>query len=149
MILTHFSKDPFHFEPGRQYEQLDNDNFGQSIIGKPNGLWLSDESSYGWKEWCRSAGYGDTSLATNFVCDLTDWCLLLTSNEILAFTEKYSTPEFRVFRCIDWVRVKKEFSGILITPYDWKLRLDPRTHWYYGWDCASACVWDLMTVKFA
>ena len=26
-------------------------------------------------------------------------------------------------------------------------RLDMETRWYYGWDCASGCVWDASAVQ--
>jgi hypothetical protein len=30
---------------------------------------------------------------------------------------------------------------LLITPYIWSCRLD--FNWYYTWDCASGCFWDV------
>ena len=46
---------------------------------------------------------------------------------------------------IDWERVKEQYSGIIITPYCFDLRLD--FIWYYGWDCESACIWDTSILK--
>jgi hypothetical protein len=28
----------------------------------------------------------------------------------------------------------------------WECRLDPAAAWYYGWDCASGCVWNLEVI---
>lgn len=43
-------------------------------------------------------------------------------------------------RSIDWLRVKTQYGGIEIAPYQWKRRLS--SFWYYGWDCASGAIWD-------
>lgn len=32
-------------------------------------------------------------------------------------------------------------------PYQWECRLDRDTFWYYSWDCASACIWNLQAVR--
>jgi hypothetical protein len=143
--LVHFSEEPLEFDASRSYPQPDGDPFR-----KPTGLWLSDESGYGWREWCEGEEFHLEGLAhaTPFECDTSTWCVLKSSDEILEFSRKFRVHivDF-AFPTIDWRDVKKEFGGILVTPYDWKLRLDSRCHWYYGWDCASACVWDLSTVR--
>lgn len=160
MILTHFTPQPFKLNIAMDY--------GRVHWGKPTGLWLSDESDHGWKKWCEGNDWSldDLKYATQFECDLGDWIVLRTDPEIRAFTKKYllewpgpgsvpvairsahkSVPVAMRSAYIDWPQVKRDYSGILITPYSWKLRLDFKTHWYYGWDCASGCVWDLTTIK--
>jgi len=37
--------------------------------------------------------------------------------------------------------VSKEYDGIEIAPYQWDARLS--LIWYYGWDVASGCIWNL------
>ena len=44
-------------------------------------------------------------------------------------------------RCINWRAVAGDYAGLIITPYQWSRRLEPYS-WYYGWDCASGCIWD-------
>lgn len=44
---------------------------------------------------------------------------------------------------LDWLKVKQKYQGIIIAPYQWKCRMAQETKWYYGWDCASGCIWDL------
>jgi len=51
---------------------------------------------------------------------------------------------------IDWEAVAKRYTGIEIEPYNWERRNSgPNNNysmsmlWYYGWDCASGCVWEL------
>lgn len=47
----------------------------------------------------------------------------------------------------DWIDVASRYSGIEIAPYQWKRRIHPSTFWYYTWDCASGCIWDLSAIK--
>ena len=74
--------------------------------------------------------------------------------ELDAFHEKYGVPMFpnlpdmcnsRYF-APDWARVGEAYPGIIIAPYIWSRRLDGPM-WYYGWDCASGCVWDPSVVR--
>ena len=70
--------------------------------------------------------------------------LRLQSAEALdRFTKKYarSEPTLTV-AFIDWVEVAEQYQGIIIAPYIYARRLTHHTFWYYGWDCASGCVWD-------
>ena len=41
----------------------------------------------------------------------------------------------------DWKLIAQEFDGIEIAPYQWEIRMDYNFFWYYGWDCASGCLW--------
>jgi hypothetical protein len=98
-----------------------------------------------------------------------------TDKQLLAFTKKYElkdgsinkvlresherfnemNPELTKFMHerkptiweIDWPRVASKYQGIVITPYLWNLRLHNYTQWYYGWDCASGCIWDHKAIK--
>lgn len=143
--LTHFTDKPLRFDPTRQY-----DNEKQIHWSKPQGLWLSDESDHGWTQWCQGADFQLESLAfaTVFECDTSQWCVINKPSELIDFTSEYGTETYYKFTLeIDWKRVMRQYAGILITPYQWKLRLNPQTHWYYSWDCASACVWDLTSVR--
>ena len=145
MILTHFGPDKFNFFSSKEYRE-------NKYNIKPNGLWLSDENTdWGWKAWCESEEFNLDGLIgiTNFECDTSNWCVLSNVQKILKFTKEYECqlyPGAIYHNSIDWNRIKKKYKGIVITPYQWKARLEPRTFWYYGWDCASACVWDLSTI---
>ena len=48
---------------------------------------------------------------------------------------------------IDWHAVAQAYAGIEIAPYCWSLRFEYEFLWYYGWDCASGCVWELSAVR--
>lgn len=148
MILSHFTAKPFVFRPRRKYK-IESSRFPPM---KPRGLWLSDEKDFGWKQWCDEQQWNLSSLVhrTDFVVlDNSQWLVLDNAQKILEFTREFKIPDekFAVLRSIDWARVQKEYAGILISPYQWSLRFHAETFWYYGWDCASACVWNLKTVK--
>lgn len=112
---------------------------------KPNGLWYSIDES--WMEWVKT--------------EMPDWMpkykyayevlldeskiLILGYNDILPFTREYSHNS-PTRGCIDWTRVARNYDGIEIPEYHWEFRLAPETFWYYGWDCASGCVWNSRAV---
>lgn len=144
MILTHFSNNDFKFNAKRRYPKP------ILIEPKPKGLWLSDESDYGWHKWCTESNFSTNSMETvvDFQCDIKKWIHISTSEMLDKFAENYmqSHPSAETLNFINWTKVRKDYSGILISPYQWKSRLG-KHWWYYGWDCASACVWDLSTIK--
>ncbi len=43
---------------------------------------------------------------------------------------------------LDWAKVAEHYDGLIIAPYQWSRRYDGPS-WYYGWDCASGCIWNL------
>lgn len=138
-------------------------------LGKPTGLWLSDESrgAYGWRAWCRDNSFRSYSFRYEYEIKLVEnpnILLLSTAREIDIFADMYkakselndamasitglSEPnrlEPSIYE-IDWKRVAKKYHGILITPYIWEQRLG-RHMWYYGWDCASGCIWNPRSIE--
>ncbi|QGJ95232.1 hypothetical protein QDA11_gp12 [Microbacterium phage Jayden] len=152
MILTHWSPEPFVLDRERTYDQTE---FGN---GKPRGLWLSDESDLGWKEWCESEEWGLGTLAHSTEFEpVEDHGLLIipSAADLRQFTNIYrGHPVFRGAggtslgsHWIDWERVAAKYTGIVITPYQWSARLDLDSMWYYGWDVASACIWNLDAIR--
>ena len=145
MILTHFSENPFVLDRSRVYVQAARDAM------KPNGLWLSDENQECcWSHWCEDESFNVEKLANKAVFRVdTDGVLVLkTPRDLILFTRAYSLGNpTRIYADMDWSRLVKEHKGLIITPYQWSLRLDPEMAWYYGWDCSSACVWDLSCLK--
>ncbi len=148
IILSHFSETPFKLDTQRIYMPP------SSLFTKPVGLWLSDESDYGWHRWCEDEEFRRENLEyeTKFIVeDDTHFLVIDTVEKLLKFTDKYKLPfgidTINSSMFLDWLRVRNEYTGILITPYQYSLRLHTSTAWYYGWDCASACVWDLSILK--
>lgn len=128
--------------------------YTQGITGrtdKPLGLWVSDESGDdGWKNWCESEGFRPERLELAIEVKLKENSRILhikSVSEIDDFHNTYSTGEgFNIG--IDWVKVAKQYQGIVISPYQYRRRLDGDVRrWYYGWDCASGCIWDLKAIK--
>lgn len=120
---------------------------------KPRGLWVSDESdgSHGWSSWCADEEFGlGRNVFAVEVADAANILILTTVDAIREFDEQYAAsrhPNYRYHhRCfIDWQAVAARWQGILITPYQWQLRLSD-VAWYYTWDCASGCIWDATAV---
>ena len=66
------------------------------------------------------------------------------------FTEVYSEAKSRSCLVkvgsgyglhIDWVKVKENFKGILVSPFHPKAREQEKYHWH-TFDCASGCFWN-------
>jgi hypothetical protein len=114
-------------------------------IGKPNGLWYGLGNS--WAEW---AYYNMPDMIKPYVYRLElkpRRLLVIDSLEAFdAFEKTYKvngiSPRFAE---IDWKRVASKYCGIQIAPYFWQRRMN--SFWYYGWDCASGCVWSPVSLK--
>ena len=151
MRLHHFSEKPLT-ELTRYSPTLDNDH-------KPGGLWLSDETEYGWLRFLedrlasRDSEWNDAKERWRFKTpiDVELQSLLTVRNEaeMRAFVRMYGEPEQRACECgsglhIDWQRVKSDYRGMLFTPYQGQCSHrhgDPVFHWN-RLDCASGCIWD-------
>lgn len=134
----HYSDAPIALDTGRRYEQ----EFGL----KPRGLWYSAPvKDDGWEDWCRAEEFSVERLVVphHLDLDLSRMLVLRSESEIRRFHSKYRHSRYE----IDWPRVAAEYGGLEIAPYCWDLRLEGGFLWYYGWDCASGCVWDLRLVR--
>jgi hypothetical protein len=137
-------------------------------FGKPHGFWLSDESrgAYGWRAWCKAESFRSYALRYEHEVKLADKAKILylrNAKDIDDFADKYGTSLMellgrerrqeerdiwggRYIDVIDWHRVAKKYHGIIITPYIWEQRMG-RHMWYYGWDCASGCIWNARAIE--
>lgn len=122
---------------------------------KPFGLWFSVEIeglSDGWKEWCEIESFALDALAHQTeIIFKEDARILRISNidELDEFTKQYNNPNGLLPNRalgIKWDVVAESYQGIIIAPYIWERRLHIDTTWYYGWDCASGCVWDVSAI---
>lgn len=141
MELRHYSSKPI--KAAKSVEQID-----ASPAHKPCGLWVSAHSyEDNWRDWCEAEQFGIGDL--EYVIELTPGANVLHISSTVAldaFHEKYKKPfeliSWDDYELIDWARVAAEYQGIIIAPYQWSRRLDGPVHnWYYGWDCASGCIW--------
>lgn len=154
MKLIHYTNEKFSLEP-RKYEQSE-----LSWQAKPNGLWFSVEGPNDWKWWCLAESFNIQNLVVSYEVKLKEDAKILhlkSADEVLNFSKLYpylkkqwDNPEGRRI-CgtyeIDWDKVKPQYQGIIISPYQWNCRMSQKSCWYYGWDCSSGCVWDLDCIE--
>lgn len=128
--------------------------------GKPVGFWISPQGEDDWAEWClrESGNLGEW----RYRVTLDPFAQLLWINDapgLIAFHNTYAVEtEFdrkytrKIYGAgnnqpwpIDWEKVAADYDGLIIVPYIWSQRLlGPQ--WYYGWDCASGCIWNASSV---
>lgn len=109
------------------------------LVGKPNGFWLSDcDEGDGWYEWCEKESFRQNHniWRTTVMVDMTNILLLNTALAIRYFHIKYGGDRESSYS-VDWAAVANKYSGIVISPYQWELRISD-----IGWYCASGCIWD-------
>lgn len=144
MTLTHFS-DACVIVPYSE-NQIDEPDM------KPAGLWVSVDGPDDWPTFCNETD-GAVRLGAIAheitLCEKGNVLTLKSVADIFAFTVCFgSAPVWSESRnMIRWDKVAQNFQGIIITPYQWDCRLDPRTWWYYTWDCASGCIWDHTAIQ--
>ncbi len=91
-----------------------------------------------------------TSHACHDVALAVDANVLILHNatDIDAFGDDYGERgEWHRGCCIRWPDVAARYDGMIIAPYVWSRRLDGDARWYYGWDCASGCIWNTSAIK--
>lgn len=125
---------------------------------KPAGLWVSIGEA--WLEWCQENEFGCPADQRCYEIALVNDAGILhveTPDELLEFAHRFSfdpleglpgstSGRFGIGMGVRWDLVAAEYSGIIIAPYQWEHRLDPSVNWYYGWDCASGCIWSAAAV---
>lgn len=142
--LMHYSREAFTLDRTREY----SNTIKAGPYTKPRGFWVSVEGEQDWPAWCRSEEFRLDTFAHAYEVTIADGAPILwlpTPVELHAFTVEYGAPdERRRFGDepeIDWARVAQRYDGLIIPTYQWSCRYD--LSWYYGWDCASGCVWNL------
>jgi hypothetical protein len=140
LALTHYAS--------AQIPQLDSREYIQDRRFKPSGLWVSVDGEYDWPSWCKSEEFMLSDLAIRHRVILHSDAHIIrlgTSSDIDIFTRRFKLDGHDGYS-IDWERVKLQWQGIIITPYCWDRRLSYHAGWYYSWDCASGCIWDVTAV---
>ena len=142
MNLVHYSDKPA--KPMRSVGQRQE----TTCHSKPHGLWVSVEGEDDWREWCLSEGFGLERLTHVHDVTLADDENVLRLGGpagIDAFTREFGERSYGSMG-IRWHDVAARWQGIIIAPYVWARRLDGDAGWYYGWDCASGCIWDARAI---
>lgn len=144
MILHHYSDKPL-----TKVLSVRQNRESLHTYSKPTGLWVSVEGEQDWVAWCESEGFRDINKQLDHLITLADGAniLVLSNAEMIDdFTHTYGRDTGFRAPGIAWQDVAEKHSGIIIAPYIWSRRLHHFTSWYYGWDCASGCIWDASAV---
>lgn len=154
MRLLHYSPKPLVL---RECSYLQAHDTGAP--GKPNGLWVSVEGEDDWLDWCSGEmpEWVNGRAITEIVLHDDAKVLKIESDaQLLAFHHRFgAVPDYELQRYPrdmwakqpHWRSVAETYAGIIIAPYNWARRLDRETQWYYTWDCASGCIWNLDAIK--
>lgn len=135
-------------------------------IFKPFGFWVSIEDFEGdqtWATWCEGEKFRLEALKYKYLINLKKkgkFLYLKTTDELVEFSLKYRSEDpywksepivpgiLPYIHIIDWKKLEQEYDGMFIAPYQWSCRLmNPSTTWYYPWDCASGCIWNVDSIK--
>jgi hypothetical protein len=156
--IYHYTDEPF--------EKLDTKYVYQERpwAAKPLGLWVSIEDfehDITWKTWCEDEKFCMEDLKTCYELKLKEEAKIIylkspkeiiefgienAGNDPWDFGRQFGRKEAYVY-LVNWEQVQKQYDGIIIAPYQWKCRLDNQCSWYYGWDCASGCIWNLNCIE--
>lgn len=116
---------------------------------KPRGLWVSVGDD--WRRWCDGEDFNQDRLSACHRVELSNNANILRIEDAAGvdrFTSKFYRNDtgWRFDGGIDWRMVADQWQGIIIAPYCYERRMEPNTFWYYPWDCASGCIWDLSAI---
>lgn len=165
LTLRHYRRAPITFDREREYAQSDRGG-----NGKPRGFWVSVKGAYDWP-WYITVEHADNEWMPNdrvgvehevTLSPTANVKIITTVAELDAFTREHMTPvgephfsdgmglsgERDLYwraNYLDWTRIVPLYDGLIIAPYLWQRRLDYM--WYYGWDVASGCIWNLDAIQ--
>lgn len=111
---------------------------------KPRGLWISVDNEYSWDEWTKENNFpiGKNTFKV-ILRNNSDIIHLSSEYDMILFNNWVNTEScFSLCPMLDWEGISRFYAGIVISPYLWNCRLDRDFGWYYGWDCASGCIWN-------
>jgi hypothetical protein len=154
MKLVHYSTHPI-------YKVYDNiPVMGRDIRSdKPVGFWVSDDDCEdNWFDWCLGENWGLDHLKSccEVICDHSKLLILKSKSELRSFSHEYKIqpykakhPDLAFMYGINWPKVGESYAGIVITPYIWECKNSVHDifHWYWGWDCASGCIWNASIIS--
>lgn len=143
MILSHYSNQMFG-----QVKSVEQP-IGAMPYAKPRGLWVSVDGPDDWPSWCLRENFMTDTLVHRFEVTLSSNQRVLhlsNSKALMSFTEAFGL-DTRYGLAIDWQAVAEVYDGLIIAPYQWSHRLNTKAStWYYGWDCASGCIWNAQAI---
>lgn len=133
---------------------------------KPIGFWVSVEDhpeDWSWFDWCKAEEFNLESLKYKYSVKISpnfNIIHLKSVEEIKSFSLQYGVidpfgfsnikmnlSDRKYIYMINWLNVKKEYDGIIISPYQRECRFDSMCSWYYPFDCSSGCIWNLKAIE--
>ena len=120
-----------------------------TYLAKPNGLWVSVEGNGdGWRDWCEEEDFALDSFEYAHEIRLSDRAKILHLENAVGLDLFHSNYRFEGGRSfsLNWGLVAQTYDGIIIAPYIRSRRLSGDAAWYYGWDCASGCIWNAKAI---
>lgn len=153
-VITNLTQRELVF--GETYDEIHKPNkYYLRPFMKPEGLWFSPEDDTqeydeSWRAY--SSELPRITLIYKYHVKLSPTANLLRISDVSGmykFGKKYQYTEgLSVYRKLGicWQDVAVDYQGILIVPYQYSLRLHSDFDWYYPWDCASGCIWDLSAI---
>ena len=113
---------------------------------KPKGLWYGCGDS--WIEWIKLNLPGYLEKA-NYLYEVKlgeEIIQISNDDEFDNFQSEFGFSSLDEQVAINWKEIQEqEYNGIEICPYNWERRMS--TNWYYPWDVASGCIWNLSGVS--
>lgn len=133
-----------------------NYNYGTKFPrnDKPRGFWISVPGEYDWKQWCIEEEFRTEALSNEFDVQLRPNARILTLStvaEINVLSTLFPGESYTTMgspgedNAVGWRDIESRCDGIIISPYQWACRLS--VAWYYSWDCASGCIWNLDAIE--
>lgn len=147
MKLAHYSKLHKMVPVSRQQSHYPN--------MKPNGLWVSDDdANYIWPDVVLDKKLSTKHLAYRHRVMLSKGARIKyihTPEQLDEFTVAFEAGlpwNGKTSFAMMWNLIAERYQGIVITPYIELRRYHQMTNWYWPWDCASGCIWDVDAIDF-
>jgi len=135
------------YDPNRTYLQREY----PGTFTKPVGFWVSVKGEGDWIDYLDTVDYHDDVHYEHSVSLTKDADILYLNDyqDMVAFQEIFGVVKdthygYQDLR-IDWLLVTQHYAGIIIPTFDGQARRD--LDWYFNWDCASGCIWDLSAIS--
>ena len=131
---------------------------GGTVSSPYGAFWFSDDSDYGWLQWCEENEYNSDGLRYAHSIGFMPGTRILVADSLGALDDlhrEYSyipdwadsarSPLASSLQRWDYRRLAGEYDALIISPYQWEHRGNWRP--YSGWDCASGVVFDVSRVE--
>lgn len=152
MRLYHYSREKLNFDSEFSYPSLLFPSF-LCGIAKPAGFWVSPDVKEDWPAFANTTEAMHKRFKPRFryktrihLRDGHNVLIIRNNRQFLELEEKFTDRVEGPFtRFLNIEKLRKQYDGLIITKYFWEFRMT--SDWYYTWDCASGCIWNLDVIK--